>query len=817
MRTMKLHRIGILIIAILFFCTSHTQMVNYNENENLFFHVSANDYDSDGVLNSNDLCPNTNDTDWSNVDEGGCVQHEIEQATFYRQTTIDNLPDSWNGEGSGFLNSSDANNDVAKWSFVLPQGTEGAHISAWETHDEGNDFDLYVYKNLTDNPENYPDFPIEISETYDEPTESISFRADDVGEYTIVISAFDGIGTFDAGIDIIENNAPHTIIEASDQSVYIYERVNFDACGTSDLDDNFDDLNFSWSINYPGDESETLLSIYECDFELPVNLAGIHNISVTATDPWGAFTEIIYSLEVLSLPADGTNISDEFIGEWIYDLSNQQPFTIGGNLNHRFLDIPFTDQDLYWATGMQYHITIHQEGELILNQTITEQNNLWKIAIDTLSINASYEVTFKPEIVIDYYRWGENSENEEEWIHGELFLPVPSQSEMYEGEPSVNVGSHTVYYWDDHVTLDVLTENGTTGFSIDETIDLSEIDLYPLVQSILEKTPVSGALQFIELFGDFSMPLTMGVDLNVDGIFGMSWIQVTNGTGTLHNSTNGTGDISYDDVIILDEGNFFPTLDLHHPSIVSYLNASENGTNVSIYPFFSSFAYGEVSGYIDIGFRVSAILYGEILNETWRVLEVSEPDYEETFVNIPYEIAFNWASPIDSDGDGIRDDYDDCPFENASSNDADLDGCLDVESKSSSSFVSVIGKILLWLVIIVLITGAIAGVVIFSMKRKGTATTTWDDDKYETTEKEEVAVVSNEQNPNDNWGVNISQISNPANEPVEVQQIPVTQNAVSPEMPPTTVKQWTDENGYTWRTMSNGKMQWWNGTDWIDR
>ena len=103
------------------------------------------------------------------------------------------------------------------------------------------------------------------------------------------------------------------------------------------------------------------------------------------------------------------------------------------------------------------------------------------------------------------------------------------------------------------------------------------------------------------------------------------------------------------------------------------------------------------------------------------------------------------------------------------------------------------------------------------MKRKGTATTTWADDKYETTEKEEVAVVSNEQNPNDNWGVNISQISNPANEPVEVQQIPVTQNAVSPEMPPTTVKQWTDENGYTWRTMSNGKMQWWNGTDWIDR
>ena len=33
---------------------------------------------------------------------------------------------------------------------------------------------------------------------------------------------------------------------------------------------------------------------------------------------------------------------------------------------------------------------------------------------------------------------------------------------------------------------------------------------------------------------------------------------------------------------------------------------------------------------------------------------------------------------------------------------------------------------------------------------------------------------------------------------------------------PTVVNQWTDEAGHTWRTMSNDKMQWWNGNDWQD-
>ena len=42
-----------------------------------------------------------------------------------------------------------------------------------------------------------------------------------------------------------------------------------------------------------------------------------------------------------------------------------------------------------------------------------------------------------------------------------------------------------------------------------------------------------------------------------------------------------------------------------------------------------------------------------------------------------------------------------------------------------------------------------------------------------------------------------------------------TPEPVQPVMAePTVENQWTDENGHTWRRMSDGSTLWWNGTDW---
>ena len=46
--------------------------------------------------------------------------------------------------------------------------------------------------------------------------------------------------------------------------------------------------------------------------------------------------------------------------------------------------------------------------------------------------------------------------------------------------------------------------------------------------------------------------------------------------------------------------------------------------------------------------------------------------------------------------------------------------------------------------------------------------------------------------------------------------VPNVVQSITPIQSPLTVqRQWTDENGYTWRQMSDRSILWWNGTDWV--
>jgi uncharacterized surface protein with fasciclin (FAS1) repeats len=51
-----------------------------------------------------------------------------------------------------------------------------------------------------------------------------------------------------------------------------------------------------------------------------------------------------------------------------------------------------------------------------------------------------------------------------------------------------------------------------------------------------------------------------------------------------------------------------------------------------------------------------------------------------------------------------------------------------------------------------------------------------------------------------------------AYQPQPVQTVEVVQQPVVAE--PTVLRQWTDEAGYTWRAMDDGKTYWWTGSDW---
>jgi uncharacterized surface protein with fasciclin (FAS1) repeats len=52
-------------------------------------------------------------------------------------------------------------------------------------------------------------------------------------------------------------------------------------------------------------------------------------------------------------------------------------------------------------------------------------------------------------------------------------------------------------------------------------------------------------------------------------------------------------------------------------------------------------------------------------------------------------------------------------------------------------------------------------------------------------------------------------------QPVAAQPVAVQPVAVQPAVvEPTVLRQWTDENGYTWRAMDNGNTYWWTGSEW---
>ena len=54
-----------------------------------------------------------------------------------------------------------------------------------------------------------------------------------------------------------------------------------------------------------------------------------------------------------------------------------------------------------------------------------------------------------------------------------------------------------------------------------------------------------------------------------------------------------------------------------------------------------------------------------------------------------------------------------------------------------------------------------------------------------------------------------------AYQPVQAVQ-PILTVEVIPQVvaEPVVLRQWTDENGYTWRAMDNQETYWWTGTEW---
>ena len=154
-------------------------------------------------------------------------------------------------------------------------------------------------------------------------------------------------------------------------------------------------------------------------------------------------------------------------------------------------------------------------------------------------------------------------------------------------------------------------------------------------------------------------------------------------------------------------------------------------------------------------------------------------DNSDAFPNNPLET-------VDSDGDGVGDKTDAFPDDASETMDSDGDGVGDNEQKAQEEKDA--ARMQLIIVIGVLVVLAGVGGVLF-MRRRGSN----QDVQKAATPLPEIGTA----------------------EPT--QSLYPTQDAQSSQQiaaAPAVENQWTDENGHTWRRMSDGSTLWWNGNDW---
>ena len=140
---------------------------------------------------------------------------------------------------------------------------------------------------------------------------------------------------------------------------------------------------------------------------------------------------------------------------------------------------------------------------------------------------------------------------------------------------------------------------------------------------------------------------------------------------------------------------------------------------------------------------------------------------------------------IDSDGDGVTDALDAFPGDPNETMDSDGDGMGDNEQKELEDEAA--ARMQLIIIIGVVLVLAIVGGLLFMRRKNG-----------DSMEPKETTPL-------------------PQADPIQSAQemYATTPEPVQPMVAePTVENQWTDENGHTWRRMSDGSTLWWNGTDW---
>jgi hypothetical protein len=281
-----------------------------------------------------------------------------------------------------------------------------------------------------------------------------------------------------------------------------------------------------------------------------------------------------------------------------------------------------------------------------------ETDERWRLDMNIKDIDAEYSLEFKPEIILWFY-----FANDGQWR--DLRLPVPSLIEVdsYPNQPYFYYEGQKIYYWSDYVEIPLETENGAMTYSLDERVQLSGIDLYPFVEEMIDSyTGNDYATRFINWFGDFEIPLSYNLNMEIVGYNYIDVITKIKG-GKTSSGENFAEDVLQDHHINPDRLSTSMEITRTGPKL-------EVDQMVLLYKY----VYGDVTPNFDIKFKIDGETKASIDLATWD----AESFFSASRRYQTSSVHFEWE--LDSDNDGFADSIDAFPYDSTQWADADGDG-----------------------------------------------------------------------------------------------------------------------------------------------
>ena len=340
-------------------------------------------------------------------------------------------------------------------------------------------------------------------------------------------------GEFDMSITIYTNRKPVAMANLlSPSKVSQNSTIYVDGCKTTDPDflDRGNDNHFgklTWMI----DSTEEINSAQriggwgsaDCFLEFSLKgrdlSLGKHNIYLLARDSatsTSAQPDSIASVEFEIVP-DDEYFEPDLAGQSSFETELKGEFEIDSLSPMLFFDLPFTRSDFSIGIGVRYKLELESEGTIDFGHIIDIENGTFDIKNASSSLDSHGE--FRPWILVKYSIW---DKDDRDWKDGEVEIPMLSCASIYEDMPSFKTPSSScprVYYWDKEIEIDEVADGDYGNFEMDQTIDVSALNLLFLLEEFSSSNPaISGLLKLLNTVGDLEIPLTFGMNIDASGL-----------------------------------------------------------------------------------------------------------------------------------------------------------------------------------------------------------------------------------------------------------------------------------------------------------